>query len=54
LSGNLCRKCGERLDGEFHSDPKVPFSKGGLTIIQNGQALCPPCNLKKGNNLEPS
>jgi superfamily II DNA or RNA helicase len=27
----------------------VPFDKGGKTTIENGQALCPTCNLKKGN-----
>jgi hypothetical protein len=26
----------------------VAHSKGGKTVTNNGQALCAPCNLKKG------
>ncbi|MBT4886599.1 MAG: HNH endonuclease [Planctomycetaceae bacterium] len=43
-----CACCGDRLTQGFHADHVQPFSKGGKTVIQNGQALCPFCNLKKG------
>jgi superfamily II DNA or RNA helicase len=49
VSGGRCRQCGEDLRSNFHADHVVPFSKGGLTISNNGQALCPACNLKKGS-----
>ena len=32
----------------FHADHIVPHSAGGFTTLENGQALCPSCNLKKG------
>ncbi|MFC1672602.1 HNH endonuclease [Pseudomonadota bacterium] len=48
LAGNQCCECGEPLKPEFHADHKKPFSKGGPTILNNGQALCPKCNLRKG------
>jgi len=49
MSGNLCKKCGAHLKGKFHADHKKAFSKGGKTILNNGQALCETCNLIKGN-----
>ena len=49
MSGNLCKKCGVHLKGKFHADHKKAFSKGGKTILNNGQALCETCNLIKGN-----
>lgn len=36
--------------GEWHADHIVPYSKGGKTIVANGQAACPACNLAKGNH----
>ena len=48
VAGGHCRVCGVKLSREFHADHKVAFSKGGATTTQNGQALCPPCNLQKG------
>ena len=33
----------------FEADHIVPWSKGGKTIVSNGQALCKACNKKKGN-----
>ncbi len=33
----------------FHADHINPHSKGGLTTVDNGQLLCPSCNLKKGS-----
>lgn len=48
LSGNKCSICGVFLGSQFHADHVQPYSKGGKTVIQNGQALCPKCNLRKG------
>ena len=50
-SGNICEKCGCMLSGNFHADHIKPFSKGGPTILNNAQALCAKCILKKGNLL---
>ena len=43
--------CGRSLGGSYHADHVVPFSKGGQTILLNGQALCADCNLKKGSKI---
>ena len=51
LSGGRCEICGTRIDQSFHADHKFPFSAGGSTVLLNGQALCPSCNLKKGNKM---
>ncbi|AWZ20546.1 hypothetical protein RTM1035_02370 [Roseovarius sp. TM1035] len=48
LAGNLCQKCGEVLDASFHADHVHAHSRGGATVLKNGQALCATCNLKKG------
>lgn len=47
-SDGRCKECGALLNASFHADHVVPFSKGGLTDVTNGQALCAACNLKKG------
>ena len=52
LSGNMCKKCGVILNNNFHADHIKPFSKKGRTILNNGQALCAKCNLKKGAKYE--
>ena len=39
------------LDQGFHADHKVAYSHGGETDITNAQALCPECNLKKGDRI---
>ncbi|MDA9674950.1 HNH endonuclease [Pelagibacteraceae bacterium] len=49
LSGNICMECKKTLNKSFHADHIKPWSKGGKTIINNGQSLCPQCNLRKGN-----
>lgn len=44
-----CEECGVELEPGWHADHVMPHSRHGVTDVINGQALCPPCNLKKGN-----
>jgi|ERR1051325_295216 hypothetical protein len=51
--GGLCQvkvKCdGLKLRwDEWQCDHRIPWAKGGLTTVENGQAACVPCNLAKG------
>ena len=48
ISGGYCGICGKQLQTSFHADHVIPHTKGGKTILGNGQTLCPGCNLKKG------
>lgn len=48
-SGGNCEKCDAPLLKSWHADHVIPFSQGGSTVISNAQALCPACNLKKGD-----
>lgn len=48
LSSDYCSNCGQPLD-RMHADHIIPFSKGGSTLINNAQALCPSCNILKSN-----
>lgn len=41
--------CRKPLEPGWHADHVFPHSKGGETDVINGTALCPKCNLKKGN-----
>lgn len=41
--------CNNNLEPGWHADHVVAYTNGGPTVIENGQALCPPCNLKKGS-----
>ncbi len=50
-SDGKCELCGVELDSGWHGDHIKPFSLNGETDVINGQALCPPCNLKKGNRM---
>lgn len=50
-AGGKCEMCGVDLEPGWHGDHVLPYSKGGATIIENGQALCPECNRKKGNQV---
>ncbi|MFD4275853.1 DEAD/DEAH box helicase family protein [Streptomyces cyaneofuscatus] len=43
-----CTACRQELDPGWHGDHMQPWSAGGPTEVTNGQALCPECNLKKG------
>ena len=48
-SGNKCESCGKSLSISYHGDHIKAYSKGGKTTLDNGQALCSECNLRKGN-----
>jgi len=50
-SGGKCAICGKPLEPGWHADHVYPYSQGGPTVLENSQALCPECNLKKGNRL---
>lgn len=52
LAGGTCVSCGKKLQiNEMHADHIVPHSRGGQTIITNGQCLCADCNNKKGARI---
>jgi superfamily II DNA or RNA helicase len=46
-----CSWCGGELLPGWHADHEVPWSRGGPTDVVNGQALCPDCNLSKGDHV---
>ncbi len=47
----FCAECGAKCTWDaWEADHIVPWSKGGKTVIANGQILCPNCNSKKGAN----
>ena len=52
VAGGKCRQCGKTINDGFHADHVVPFSKGGATITQNGQAICAARNLRKGSKMQ--
>jgi hypothetical protein len=44
-----CQSCKKEVEyAEFHIDHIIPHTRGGKTIIENGQVLCKQCNLSKG------
>lgn len=47
-----CSRCGRDLEPGWHADHVKPYSHGGETDVVNGQALCPDCNLKKGDTMD--
>lgn len=47
-SNGYCAMCGKALPAGWHADHVTPYARGGQTILENGQALCPDCNRKKG------
>ena len=49
-SDGSCMLCGVELsETNFHADHILPYSKGGNTTLENGQALCTACNRRKGS-----
>lgn len=47
--GGRCQICKTECSwDDWHADHIKPWSKGGKTIVENGQVLCPNCNLSKG------
>ena len=48
-SQGKCESCGTGLEKGWHADHVHPFSRGGRTETNNGAALCPRCNLAKGD-----
>lgn len=46
-----CSNCGADLEPGWHADHVTPYIAGGHTDIENGQALCPKCNLMKGSKM---
>lgn len=50
-AGGKCEACGDDLLPGWHADHIQPWSRGGATDVTNGQAMCPTCNLKKGDKL---
>ena len=47
--GYQCRICGTGED--LQADHIHPWSKGGQTIVSNGQTLCGPCNRTKSDTV---
>jgi 5-methylcytosine-specific restriction endonuclease McrA len=47
-----CRHCGAIAKNiAMEIDHIIPLSRGGRDIFSNLQALCRPCNRKKGNRF---
>jgi 5-methylcytosine-specific restriction endonuclease McrA len=44
-----CRGCGRDLPHDWHADHIVPFRVSQRTNVHEMQALCPACNLAKGD-----
>jgi 5-methylcytosine-specific restriction endonuclease McrA len=48
-NAGVCPNCGIELEAGWHGDHLLPYSRGGETILENGQALCAKCNLRKSD-----
>ena len=54
-SDGRCMMCDNVLQVDnWQPDHIIPFSRGGVTDVINGQSLCRSCNLKKGAKYERS
>jgi len=48
LSNYNCAECNSKVNlDNSEADHVIPFSKGGLTVLTNGQILCRDCNRSK-------
>jgi 5-methylcytosine-specific restriction endonuclease McrA len=48
--GHRCVSCGATAkESALHIDHIIPWSKGGLTVMENLQTLCARCNIGKSN-----
>lgn len=48
----ICQECGVKCEwNAWQADHIVPWSRGGKTIVSNGQVLCPSCNASKSDNM---
>jgi hypothetical protein len=48
-AGKKCQQCSIKLDfDDFHADHVSKYAHGGKTTLENAQALCESCNLRKG------
>lgn len=52
LANGLSEKEARVPWSQFEADHVLPHSKGGQTLIENGQVLCRACNQKKGANYD--
>lgn len=51
-AGGKCKLCDCQLDPDnWHADHIVPYSRSKRTNVHEMQALCPACNLNKGENM---
>lgn len=53
MAGKKCTICNKGLPSlqDTHADHIVPHAKGGFTKLENGQATCRECNLKKASSV---
>lgn len=51
LAEGRCQRCFKPLGQGWHADHRIPWADGGPTEVENGQALCNPCNLLKGRDM---
>lgn len=46
-----CWWCGASLNGKYHVDHRVPYSRGGSNELSNLCVTCPSCNCRKADKL---